>query len=103
MIKKCKYCGKEFETHKKNVVFCCDECKKQYQKEYLREYYRKNISPYPEKRAEHTKSSIECIRRRNARERSERFMVEAKKIYALKSEEEVFNYIIKTFNMRGEK
>lgn len=27
---KCKYCGKEFETHYKNGGFCSDECRRQY-------------------------------------------------------------------------
>ena len=26
-IKKCKLCGKEFQTHKKNVRYCSDECR----------------------------------------------------------------------------
>ena len=26
MIKICKYCGKEFDTNRKNQVYCSDKC-----------------------------------------------------------------------------
>lgn len=42
--KRCKVCGKKFETNRKNTVCCSDECKKEFNRIRSRERY-KSIKP----------------------------------------------------------
>lgn len=102
MIKKCKYCGKEFETHKNNLNFCCDECRNNYKKEYQNNYFKLRAMD-DVFRNRHNKSSRECVKRKNVEKRNNMFRKEAYIIFGMKTEDEVFNYIIKKFNMRGQK
>lgn len=49
MIKKCKFCGKEFEFFRGNRKFCCSKCREKAYKNYLfstpesQEKYRANM------------------------------------------------------------
>ena len=42
MTKKCKYCGKEFETKYSRKKYCSPECAKEVHKEQSRQSYKRN-------------------------------------------------------------
>jgi ribosomal protein L20 len=40
---KCKWCGSEYQTERKNTRYCCDECEKKAKKETERRYQERKL------------------------------------------------------------
>lgn len=47
MIRKCKYCGKKFDTADGRRTYCSEECQRAAKKEYLKQYRKLTASKAP--------------------------------------------------------
>lgn len=102
---KCKYCGKEFETHDLRRKFCSADCYRLYYNEYRNNKAKRLYTENPElARVRDQKSNI-ANKARRAKLRREVMTIHANRIIMLahkgNAEDLIADYLVQNFNARG--
>ena len=81
MIKKCKYCGKEFEPRKKQQIYCSRSCNQKHWRENNRDYSRLYRQEHREYFREYSRKYYQK-HKKEIDERNKRFRDNNKERYA---------------------